>query len=70
MRYPEGIDPTTVTTASEIAPAWIASTAVYGLALGVGFVVVGRRARQSWLWLWGASLVAASAGYLGSLWIG
>ena len=65
MRYPEGLDPQAAATASEIAPAWIATTAVYGVLVGVGFFFAGRRAGQSWLWLSGASLVVASVGYLG-----
>lgn len=65
MRYPEGLDPETATAASEIAPAWIAMSAAYGVLVGVGFFVIGRRAGQSWLWLSGASLVVASVAYLG-----
>lgn len=65
MRYPEGLDPQTAAAASEVAPAWIAMSAAYGVLVGVGFFVVGRRAGQSWLWLSGASLVLASLGYLG-----
>ena len=39
--------------------------AVFGLALGIGFVYAGLRARQYWLAIWGAGLVIASLAYLG-----
>jgi len=37
-----------------------AGTAIYGLLIGVGFIVVGLKARQRWIAFWGAGLSVAS----------
>jgi hypothetical protein len=39
--------------------------AVFGLAMGIGFVYAGLRGKQYWLAIWGAGLVMASLAYLG-----
>lgn len=39
-------------------------TVGYALLLGIGMVMVGRRAQQRWLAFWGVTLVAASAVFL------
>ena len=38
--------------------------AIFGLLLGIGFTIVGWRAKQYWLAIWGAGLFIASIVYL------
>lgn len=38
--------------------------AVFGLLVGLGFVIAGVRGKQYWLAIWGAGLVIASVAYL------
>ena len=42
-------------------------TAILSVAIGIGFVVAGIKARQYWLIFWGGGLVVASLVYLSTL---
>lgn len=61
MRYREGETP-----GEPGAPVEMEFTGVgiFGILLGVGFVVTGIRARQYWLGLWGAMLTLSSLAYV------
>ena len=67
MRYRIGTDP-------ESAPnpdaGIFAGVALFGLALGMGFVVAGVRGRHPWLAVWGGGLALASAAYLVAMALG
>ena len=68
MRYREDAvgDPAAIASTD----AFITGTAVFGLILGIGFVIAGIRGRQIWLATWGGSLAVASAVYVGGLALG
>lgn len=53
---PGGTDPVTATM--------LTGAAVFGLLIGIGFVIAGMRARQYWLSIWGGGLVLSSIAYL------
>lgn len=61
MRYRIGSDPA---QAHEQVDGMIVGSAIFGLFMGIIFVVAGVRARQFWLAFWGAGLVMASSAYL------
>ncbi len=65
MRYREGTTPDMTGT-----DGLTAFTAVFSLIVGIGFMIVGARARQRWMVGWGAGLVIVSAGYLGAVLLG
>jgi len=62
MRYPEGVDPATLSALQ--SDGMSLGTAVYSLLLGAAMVAAGLIGRQRWIAFWGASLSAASAAYL------
>ena len=68
MRYREGTSPEEL--GSPIAEEITVGSAVFGLLLGVGFVIAGLRGRQLWLAVWGGMLVVASIAYLGAVLMG
>ena len=61
MRYRIGSDPE---QAAHEADGMIVGSAIFGLFIGIIFVVAGLRARQIWLFVWGAGLILASSAYL------
>ena len=61
-RYREGAPPEQV--GSAVSNEMLIGSAVYGLLLGIGLVIVGIRAKQAWLAFWGGVLVLGSAAYL------
>lgn len=64
MRYEEGSTPYEL--GEPVGEGTLLGTAVFGLIIGIGFVIAGRRGRQLWMTLWGAGLVVASIAYLGA----
>ncbi len=63
MRYRQGTSPEEL--GSPIGQEIALGSAVFGLFLGIGFVVVGFRSRVLWMTVWGAMLAVASIVYLG-----
>ena len=59
MRYRIGSEP-----GESISDDMLVVTAVFGLVMGIGFVVTGLQARQNWLIFWGGGLVVASVVYI------
>jgi hypothetical protein len=68
MRYLEGTDP--AQTAYGSSGDILAFTAVYGLVLGVGFLVFGWRRKELWMTFWGGLLGLGSVAYIGAVLIG
>ncbi len=68
MRYRIGTNPNDLTPVS--VDHLTLGTAAFGLLIGIGFVIAGRRARQHWLAIWGGTLVVASVTYLGAVVLG
>ena len=62
MRYQEGKIPEDF--GSAISPEMLAGSAIYGLILAIGMIIIGIRARQIWLAFWGGILLLGSIGYL------
>jgi len=69
MRYRIGEDPANLQGQPVGEDGLTIFTAVFGLVAGTGFVIAGIKGRQRWLLFWGAGLVVASVGYLGSLFV-
>ena len=67
-RYREGTNP------DQLGPPVFdylsAGTAAYGVLLGIGLVIAGRRFKQLWMIVWGAGLVIVSTGFLLALLLG
>lgn len=63
MRY--RVDAATGAAEAPIDQTIFVSVGVFGIVLGVGFVVAGLRGRQHWLATWGGTLVLASVAYVG-----
>lgn len=68
MRYLEGTDP--AETAFAGSHGILVGTAIYGLLLGVGFLVFGLKRRELWMAFWGALLGLSSLAYLGTRLLG
>lgn len=58
------IGETPETGADKLSEYLLTGAAVFGLMLGIGFVIAGLRGKQYWLVIWGAGLVLASIAYL------
>jgi len=58
MRY--RIDQSTGQTVPIEGDGMFTGTAIYGLIIGIGFIIVGLKARQRWISFWGAGLSLAS----------
>lgn len=54
------------TAADPITAHMFLGIAVYGVLVGVGFVMMGVRGRQRWMVFWGGGLVLTSFTYLAS----
>ena len=63
MRYREGME-SELANKHAVSDGMLSGTAVFGLIIGIGFVIAGLRARQYWLAVWGSGLVLASLAYL------
>lgn len=61
---PVPIDDLPLTAADPITAHMFLGIAIYGLFVGIGFVLFGRRGRQRWMVIWGGGLVVASVVYL------
>ena len=59
MRYRIGEEPP-VRDALHASDSMLTGTAIYGVILGIGFIVVGLRVKQRWLAFWGTGLSIAS----------
>ena len=68
MRYREGTNPELLENPA--TDGLTIFTAIFSLITGIGFVVVGLRARQRWMVWWGAGLAITSAAYLGAVILG
>jgi hypothetical protein len=62
MRYPDGQIPEDF--GSAVSPEMLAGSAIYGLMVAIGMILIGLRARQIWLAFWGAVLLIGSLAYL------
>lgn len=60
--YP--IDELPRTAADPITAHMFLGIAIYGLFVGIGFVLMGLRGRQRWMIFWGGGLVLSSIIYL------
>jgi len=67
MRYRE--DATPETPGSQVTEDLTELTAAYTLAVGVGLIAAGYRARLKWLFLLGVGLVLTGGGYLGAVFL-
>ena len=63
MRYREGFE-NEIASKHGVYDGMLSATAVFGLLIGVGFVIAGWRGRQYWLVIWGGGLALASLAYL------
>ncbi len=61
MRYREG---DSAQIPSPLDESMFTGGAVLGLLMGIGFVITGIKAKQSWLAIWGAGLAISSLVYL------
>jgi hypothetical protein len=61
MRYREGQTPGELGAPVEMD---FSGVGIFGIVLGIGFVVAGIRGRQYWLILWGAILNLSSIAYV------
>lgn len=61
-KYP--IDDLPRTAADPITAHMFLGIAVYGLCVGIGFILFGLRGRQHWLAAWGSGLSLCSMIYL------
>jgi hypothetical protein len=61
MRYREGETPQELGTPVEME---FTGVGIFGVVLGIGFVVAGIRGRQYWLVLWGTILTLSSLVYV------
>jgi hypothetical protein len=61
MRYREGETPGEIGAPVDMD---FTGVGIFGSLLGVGFVVIGIRARQYWLVLWGSILTLSSLVYV------
>ena len=62
MRYKLGETPTPV--GDPLTEALFIGISVFGLLVGIGFVVVGLRVKQYWMVFWGGGLALCSIAYL------
>jgi hypothetical protein len=62
MRYPDGQTPDDI--GSAVSPEMLAGSAIYGLVVAIGMILMGLRARQLWLAFWGAVVLIGSLAYL------
>ena len=60
MRYKIGEEMVDLPSANHSSDSTFFGTAIYGLIIGVGFVIAGIKAKQYWLAFWGVALVIAS----------
>ena len=68
MRYLEGTDPAETAFAGSNDVIW--GSALYGLVLGIGFLVFGLKRKELWMSFWGGLLTLGSAVYLGAVVLG
>ena len=61
MRYRVGEEPQRLADANQANDGMFVGTAIYGVILGIGFIIVGFKVKQRWLAFWGAGLSIASA---------
>lgn len=61
---PASIDDLPITAADPITAHMFLGIAIYGLFVGIGFVLFGQRGRQRWMVVWGGGLAVASVVYL------
>lgn len=63
MRYKE-IEVPAEQLAANASNNMLLLTSTIGILIGVALIVIGRKGKQTWMWVWGIGLIISSA-YLG-----